>query len=211
MASQVSHIVYAKRYFDQLENGKVENGFGKLEKDEFLLGSVFPDIRRIDESVSRRDTHLYFPVLDLDFSGLTSFEAGWKFHLYCDMRREEILNSYNFYDLPHTADFYNQPAKNVEDRVVYEKYDNWEKLVNYFNGVKFIDSGIGVEKETFGLWYAILAKYFERPIDEKSIRAFLIKKASLAKKIDAIMASVSEISKNKKAVEILSGVWKEIV
>jgi hypothetical protein len=211
MASQVSHIVYAKRYFDQLENGKVENGFGKLEKDEFLLGSVFPDIRRIDESISRRETHLHFPVLDLNFSGLTSFEAGWKFHLYCDMRREEILNSHNFYDLPHTADFYNQPAKNVEDRVVYGQYDNWEKLVNYFNGVKFIDSGIGVKKETFGLWYAILAKYFERPIDEKSIRAFLVKQASLAKKIDAIMASVSEISQNKKAVEILERVCVEIV
>lgn len=211
MASQVSHIVYAKRYFDQLEKGAAENTIGKLEKDEFLLGSVFPDIRRIDESVSRKDTHLHFPVLDLDFSGLSSFEAGWKFHLYCDMRREEILNSHKFYDLSHTTDFYNQPAKNLEDELVYEKYNNWEKIIHYFNNAPYFDPKIGVRKETFGLWYAILAKYFEKKPDNKTIRSFLVKQPSMAEKIDGIMDSVSTLRKNQQAVEILEKVWEEIV
>lgn len=118
MASQIAHIVYAQKYLDQLEvNGRNERNRPpeKFDWDEFLLGAVFPDIRRIDANIKRRDTHLRFDPLDLDFSGLTSFEAGWKFHLYCDMRREEILNGYKFYSLKHAADFYGLSAKLLED------------------------------------------------------------------------------------------------
>ena len=78
MASQIAHIVYAKKYFESIENGKVdpelldekvvESG-KKIDRDEFILGAVFPDIRRIEPSITRGETHLKFPVVDLDFSG----------------------------------------------------------------------------------------------------------------------------------------------
>ena len=88
MASQIAHIVYAKKYFEKYPS--------TINKDEFILGCVFPDMRRIDGNIKRKDTHRHYDPLDLDFSGMTAFEAGWKFHLYCDMKREEILNKYDF-------------------------------------------------------------------------------------------------------------------
>lgn len=209
MASQVSHIIYAKRYFDQIESGAVENTFGKLKKDEFLLGCVFPDIRLIDENVKRKETHLKYPVLDLDFSGLTSFEAGWKFHLYCDMRREEILNKYNFYSFEKSADLSGRPAKFLEDEVIYGKYNNWEKLVHYFNNPPIIDTGLDISKETLHLWYAILAKYIEAKPDIKSIRIFL-SKIRLTHK-EEIIGALSEIEKDRKIIEILEKVCREVV
>ncbi len=210
MASQISHIIYAKKYFDQLEAGQVESAI-RIDKEEFLLGCVFPDIRRIDPKIKRRDTHLCFSPLDLNFSGLSSFQAGWKFHLYCDMRREEILNKYKFYELPHTTDVYNQPAKDLEDELVYGEYNNWEKLVNYFNNPPAVETGLDFDPASFFLWYAMIARYIEKKPDDKSMRSFLVKQPGLLKDLDGIMESVRELRKNEKAKGILGKVWQEVV
>ncbi len=210
MASQISHIVYAQKYFNQLEAGEVECAV-KLDKEEFFLGSVFPDIRRIDKRIKRRDTHLCFDPLDLNFSGLSSFRAGWKFHLYCDMRREDILNKHQFYELPHATDVFNQPAKDLEDELVYDKYNNWEKLVYYFNNPPVIETGLAIDHSTFSLWYAIVARYLEKKPDEKRMRAFLVKQPGLLANLDEIIESVRELRKSDKAIEILLKVSEEIV
>lgn len=214
MASQISHIIYAQKYFDRLET--VPAGIEilppeDLNRDEFLLGATFPDIRRIDGVIKRKDTHLRFKKLDLDFSGLTSFEAGWKFHLFCDMRREDILNQEGFYKLPRAADFYSYPAKVMEDEIVYDQYNNWEKIVLFFNNPIYINTGVGVSEETFRLWYAILAKYAERKPDEKSMRAYLVKQPSFSKNVESIMETVKVLEGNKKAVKMLEKIADKIV
>ncbi|OGI29446.1 MAG: hypothetical protein A2288_01650 [Candidatus Moranbacteria bacterium RIFOXYA12_FULL_44_15] len=214
MASQVSHIVYAKKYFDRLDKiGSDENNIPpkKLDRDEFLLGCVFPDIRRIDSNITRKETHLKFDPVDLNFSKLSSFEAGWKFHLYCDMKREEILNAHKFYEIAGAGDFYGQAAKSLEDELVYDEYNNWEKIRHYFNNPPRIENGINVEIETFNLWYAILSKYFEKKPDEKSLRIFFTKQPHHQSNINELMESTFSLGKNKKAVEILEKVSEEIV
>ena len=159
----------------------------------------------------RKDTHRHYDPLDLDFDGMTAFEAGWKFHLYCDMRREEILNKYEFYSLPEAEAFWHLPAKILEDEVVYDNYNNWEKLVHYFNNAPPTKNGIGVSRETFSLWYAILARYIEKKPEKKSMRIFLSKQPSLAEKVNGVIQSIDALRKNKKAVEILAKIAEEIV
>lgn len=204
MASQISHIIYAQKYFKK-------HPMLSQDEDEFLLGCVFPDIRRIDESIKRKDTHLCFENCDLNFAGLSPFQAGWKFHLYCDMKREEILNKYGFYELDHTADFWHQPAKDLEDEIAYDGYNNWEKLVNFFNNVPYVDAGIGVSPETFSLWYAILAKYIEKKPDSKAMHVFLSKQNKLAEKADEIVETIDKLRKSGKVVKILEKVAEEII
>lgn len=203
MASQVAHIIYTKKYFDKFPS--------IIHRDEFILGCVFPDIRRIDGKIMRKDTHRHYEPLNLDFKDLSAFEAGWKFHLYCDMKREEILNNYGFYSLPEAENFWHLPAKILEDEIVYDIYNNWEKLVHYFNNVPAIDNGLSTSRETFSLWYAILAKYIEKKPDSKTMRIFLSKQPSLAEKVDGIVESIDALRKTKKAVDILSRVAEEIV
>ncbi|HEX7586135.1 MAG TPA: hypothetical protein VF390_00670 [Patescibacteria group bacterium] len=203
MASQIAHIVYAKKYFDKYPS--------TINKDEFILGCIFPDMRRIDGNIKRKDTHRHYDPLDLNFKDLTAFEAGWKFHLYCDMKREEILNKYGFYSLPKTESFWRLPAKLLEDEIVYDIYNNWEKLVLYFNQVPFTETGVNVSRETFSLWYAILAKYIGKKPDSKGMSIFLSKLPDLAGKASVIVESIDVLRKNKKAVDILGKVAEEIV
>lgn len=211
MASQIAHIVYAKKYFDILEVSGTNHFSGKINRDEFLLGCTFPDIRRIDKNLKRKDTHLKFSKLDLDFSGLTSFEAGWKFHLYCDMRREEILNKYDFYSLSGTTDFFGDINKRLEDEIVYDEYNNWEKVINFFNNPIFPDIKLPVSSETYNLWYAMLAKHFEKKPDNKTQKIFLSKIPSFSKKTDEMVELISKLRENKKAVEILRKIKDEII
>ena len=204
LASQIAHIVYAKKFFEKYD-------LLPEEKDEFVLGVTFPDIRRIDGSIKRKDTHLRFYPVDLNFENLTPFEAGWKFHLYCDMRREEILNSYDFYSILHTEDFYNNPAKLLEDEIVYENYDNWEKLVSYFNDVPIISNGIDVSAESFSLWYSIIANYISKKPDNDSMLSFLSKQPPLAPIAHGMIESVDKLRKNGKVITLLKKVSQEII
>lgn len=220
MASQVAHIIYAKRYFDSseaddssedfLDEEKIINPRLKFNRDEFILGSVFPDIRLIDPGINRRDTHFRFREINLDFSGLSSFEAGWKFHLFSDMRREEILNKYAFYSLGRTDEMHNRPAKLLEDELIYDEYNNWEKTVSYFRNPPIIDTGINISRETFTLWYAIIAKYLEEKPTDKTMRIFLSKQAKINGNAEKIIGLVSALRENKKVQGILKKVQFEI-
>jgi len=201
MASQVAHVVYAKKYLDQ---------YPAMNKDLFLLGVLFPDIRRVAPEIRRSDTHHAFERLDLDFGNLSSFEAGWKFHLWCDMRREEILSKYEFYKLPYTT-FHDVPSKLLEDELVYEKYNNWEKLRLILNNPPEIKTALNVSQEIIERWYAILAKYFEKKPDKKTIKAFLFKQRELRGQADELVDLVGKLRNNSKVVEILEKIYEEIL
>lgn len=204
MASQISHIVYAKKYLDKYPSDEIN-------EDEFILGTVFPDIRRIAENIRRSDTHFAFSPIDLNFDSLTSFQAGWKFHLYCDIKREEILNKYNFYSLDGTTDFVCDSSKLLEDRIIYDQYGNWEKLTNFFKNPPKIDTGTNISQETFKLWYAILAEYINKKPNKKIVERLALKLPGSANAASEIARLVDELEKNKKAVSILKKVAGELV
>ncbi len=201
MASQISHVVYAKKYLEQ---------HPAMNADLFLLGTLFPDIRRVADNIKRKDTHNLHEELNLEFHGIAPFEAGWKFHLWCDMRREEILNKYEFYKLPFTID-HDVPPKILEDELVYNKYQNWEKLNFILNNPPQINVELDVSQETIERWYAILAKYFEKKPDGKTIKAFLWKQKKLHDQADELVDLVGKLRENSKIVKILSKISDEIL
>jgi hypothetical protein len=201
MASQVSHVIYAHKY---LERNPRKGG------EFFILGTLFPDLRRVAEGLARKDTHMHFVNIDLDFHGLDLFKAGWKFHSWCDMRREEILHKYNFYSL-RGANAIDPTAKLVEDELVYDKYNNWEKLRYVLNNPPIVQTNLDVSQETVERWYAIVAKYFEKKPNDKTMKVFLSKQSSLVDEIDEIIDGVRKLRQNQKAVEILKKVSDEIL
>ncbi|MDI6778354.1 MAG: hypothetical protein QMD77_04130 [Patescibacteria group bacterium] len=201
MASQIAHVVYAKKYLDR---------HPAMNADLFLLGTLLPDVRRVTDEVKRKDTHIIYKELDLELKDLSPFEAGYRFHLWCDMRREEILNKYDFYSLKRTNAI-DPTAKLVEDELVYDKYKNWEKLRWLLNNPPEIKTELPVSRETIERWYSIIAKYFEKKPDDKTIKAFLFKQRKLRGQTDEIIDGVKKLKENKKATDILKRVCEEII
>ena len=220
MASQVAHIVYAKKFLDRLEKGEMREDFFDNEttkkilthRDEFLLGCVFPDVRLVAENIARKDTHMFFAQVDLDFRDLTVFQAGWKFHVYCDMKREEILNHYNFYGITQEIEKSWTANKLLEDELVYGVYNNWEKLKHYFNNIPQLELPAGLARETVEFWYAIVAKYIEGQPNNRTMHIFITKSKQLdVQKTDHIIEKVDRLRKNPVVLEILKKVYLEIV
>jgi hypothetical protein len=203
MASQVAHIIYARKYFEKYHPD--------FDERDFILGCVFPDIRRIDPNIKRKTTHPIFYNLNLDFEDLSSFEAGWKFHLYCDMRREEVLNNCNFYSQKYAGSFENQSAKMLEDEIVYDSFQKWSSIYDYFKNVSMVSTGIDIPKESFEKWYSIVADYIKEKPNDNSIKFFLSKQPSVKLVSDDIVAMVDKLRKNDKVVKMLEKVKDEIV
>ena len=203
MASQIAHIVYAQKYFDAYAP--------KFNPGEFLLGSIFPDIRRIAPQLKRRDTHMILETLNLDLEYLDSFHAGWKFHLYCDMRREEVLNRAGFYEIEGAGDHDGLAAKLLEDELVYGQYAKWAELAKFLNKVPRIETGINVSRETFELWYAMIAKYVEQKPDNLTRSAFVAKQPSLTDRGAEIIAAVDKIRKSDRVVKLLADVPEKMI
>lgn len=204
MASQAAHVIYADEYLKRYPKSPED-------ANRFILGTLFPDIRRIESNIKRSDTHYILDRLDSEFDYLEPFQAGWKFHLYCDMKREEVLNKAGFYKLPHTEDIWRLPNKLLEDRATYEFYKDWENLIDLLNHVPVIETNIRISHETIEAWYAMLAKYFEKKPDSESARVILIKQPSLAELADDVVGSMDKLEKNGKVVKILQGVKDEMV
>ncbi len=222
MASQIAHIVYAKKYLEK---------YPRKNTDEFILGCAFPDIRRVDESIRRNDTHFCFGKTNLDFNNLSPFLAGWKFHLYCDTRREEILNNHKFYGISGAKDCAGLPNKLLEDEIIHNNSANWKELSGLFNNVpiqKILEekrlisvlfsemkkagnkNAKNVSRETIIFWYSILAKYIEKKPDNHSIKDFLSGQRD-TENVEKIIKTIDDLRKNKKAIKILRQVSKEIV
>lgn len=201
MASQISHVVYAQKY---LEKNPQKGG------EFFILGSIFPDIRRIAERLSRKDTHMYFERIDLDFSGMDLFDAGWKFHLWCDMRREEILNKYSFYSL-RGASIAEPGVKLLGDEIDYDQMKNREKLIAFLNNPPIVKTSLDVSQEIIERWYAMLAKYFEKKPDDRTMKAFLLKQSFSRDEVDKVIDGVGKLRENQKAIEIISKISEEIL
>jgi hypothetical protein len=202
MASEITHVIYAKKYLDK---------YPRKDADIFMLGALFADIRRVAKDISRSQTHHAFLDINLNFDGLSGFEAGWKYHLWCDMRREEVLNKYNFYSLPYTTDLGHIPSKIIEDEIVYDKYANWEKLRYILNNPPSIKTTLDIPEDVIARWYAIIAKYFEKKPDDKTIKNFMFKQPSLRKKSADIIDAIGKLRNNPKVTDILAKVYNEIL
>lgn len=202
MASVISHVIYADRY--------LKNYPGINNTQEFMLGVSFPDIRRVS-NVARAQTHNCFEDLDLYFEKLSAFEAGWKFHVWCDLRRSELLRDKDFFEIDEVKDSYYFSNYLLEDQLLWDEYNNWETLVNYFNNAAFVDLFEELDESDWSFWFEMLAEYIQKKPDKKSTQKFLKKIPSFAGKADHLLEEIEQLEAEKEIAEILQNLHEEML
>lgn len=203
MASPIAHIVYAKDFLNS-----VQCSFSQEWRNEFIAGSLFPDIIRLLPHTSRELTHNRYPV-DLNFSALSPFYAGWKFHLYCDKAREYFLKKENFYDIPHSKDCSYAANKFLEDMLIYERFDKYEDLSNFL--CLFDLSVDGVDRNTIRPWYQSISEYVRKKPNFADIEVILERFKTPDNDIEAALQSVRVLKSDKRAVTLLGLVSNNIM
>ncbi len=198
MASQITHIVYGKKIFDRHQN---------LNWHDFVLGTVFPDIRYLAK-LDRDSTHVY-GTSEINIPTDNSFQSGVYTHCFIDERRNHILKSLGMYELiPH--DYLNLTAiKMVEDSITFPLFDDWGKIITILDDIVVEQKKIGVSTKNIHEWQTGLQRYIRSHPCENSWEKALVDilPYATAKQI-AIQAT--KLQQSKQICDILKEVYKKI-
>jgi hypothetical protein len=128
------------------------------EKREFILGTLFPDIRYLKE-LSRRETHEPYPSLAKVRAAPTLFESGKIFHAWLDEIREFYLSHHQVYDQLSFLPVNRRGVflKFLEDEMVFSQRE-WKNQCHYLEEMldeeKELASESAVKK-----WHFFLQNY----------------------------------------------------
>jgi len=202
MASQISHVVYGRKIFSRYKDKN-------LSWPEFLVGTVFPDIRYVAK-IDRKITH-DFDVSEEIAPNSSSFKVGMYVHSYVDEKREGILKKKSVYDLGLAKNWLFPTAlKLVEDEIMYSKYHNWNEAVDaldtYYNEeYEYVPNKRIVEK-----WHNLNKRLFEAKPDAEAWREMILKMGFEKDVPVEVMEQIGLIRNNNKIISILSEIYKEI-
>lgn len=208
MASPISHIVYAQKYFEKYPDLK-------LDRNEFYIGCVFPDVRYYDTGIKRELTHNAFSHDKFNINKLTSFEAGWQFHIFCDYKREEILEEKGFYNISKTKEFNFAPSKLLEDILIYDEVLDWEEislaLLSISNKMGSLRLPVAVSTKSIEKWYFILNEYVCQKPTCKTIENFLSALPPVEKQAKEISIATLKLKENSELRKYYNFLTDEIV
>jgi hypothetical protein len=195
MPGEITHLAFAERYLRQNPGPDFK---------EFVLGSVFPDIRYIAKT-ERDLTHKKFRP-DFKISGLDDFKSGWKLHIYLDDKWNEIVKSSAFYGQhKHDRRIAAVAAKVIEDWLDYKKISQKGNFLKALRNPGIVKVS-GVPQDTIKFHYSIIQEYLET----KNVRFFL-KYIFDKETVNKILRKIEEIKKDKKAVDFLGKILEKVL
>jgi hypothetical protein len=165
MANQITHIVLAEKISDQL--------FGKFDQKDFLIGTVFPDIRYL-KVIDRENTHFKDLIWQDLIDESDSFIAGMKYHSLVDEVREKYVLEKGIYDLIPESRFITQALKIYEDEILYANVSNWDKVSLYFDSILPEELKLVVDESGIKKWHSIIQEYFKQTPSDLSRENFVI-------------------------------------
>lgn len=165
MANQITHIVLAEK--------KSESLFNKFNQHDFLIGTVFPDIRYL-KVIDRDKTHFK----ELSFQDIlneqNSFTAGLKYHSLVDEVREKYMVEKGIYDLIPHSKFITQSLKIYEDEVLYKNVSDWNKVIAFFDKVLNEEMEFVNQADKINVWHSLMQEYFKESPTDVSRRNFIL-------------------------------------
>lgn len=163
MATIVTHLFFARKV--------LREGLVLKAEAPFLVGNIFPDIRRLAE-IERSLTHR--PVADLkDVNAHGAFWAGVLFHNLLDIRRHYgLTEAGEFAGYPDSNEFH-LGCKFWEDWYLYPRLDGKKYILScletvYAKETEFIDWSV-VKK-----YHLVTADYLSHCPNPESIAAYCL-------------------------------------
>ncbi len=154
MASQITHIVYAKKIRETFLADR------KIDEQKYYTGTVFPDIRYYG-TVARELTHTENPTAKGMLKIENDFELGMYVHSFVDIEREKILETLGVYkEIGSTPNEYNA-IKVVEDAITYKQIGDWVKYIDYLS-LTLPEELNYVSEEIVKKWHTNLQLFFSQ-------------------------------------------------
>lgn len=197
MAAPITHIALTDKIYERY--------FSEMKKDEFYVGTSFPDIRYMGV-IERNATH-YKEISLKDVLKEDSFNAGVKFHSLVDIVRERFVRKKNYYSFFPKSKFIAHAAKIQEDMILYDKVKNWPEIIIYFDKIYQEELSYGIERKDIEKWHQTRQLYFaKKPIGKNTIISS-ITSLGIQKEYAEEVHRVIEGSNKEKVKEIILGFY----
>jgi hypothetical protein len=191
MANQITHVALAEKMSDE---------FRKFNRDLFIVGTIFPDIRYL-KVIDRQKTHFYDLKLEDILSEDDSFIAGMKYHSLTDKVRERYMAEKNIYDHIPSSRYITQALKTYEDEIFYSRVADWEKINGILGHVFDEEMKSGINKEQIEKWHSLIRDYFKQPPTDVSRENFMFGIGFLKEESAEINSLIGEMRQNNKVRE----------
>ncbi|MBU2592486.1 MAG: hypothetical protein ABH867_00265 [Patescibacteria group bacterium] len=205
MADEITHAVFAEKAFEAL--------FGGKNKQEFFIGSLFPDIRYLGV-IKRSETHFWNVTIDGILKEKSSFWSGVKFHSFVDRFRQDfIFNDPRVRDLGaglgkkehlrlHVA------LKLLEDELFYPRIDNWQEKVDFLAEILPEETSFGISPAMVKKWHLILQENFSAPPSDRSRRSFFRSLGFKKKRRDLLNKTVLRLRQKKELIRMIERLYR---
>jgi hypothetical protein len=163
MAAPATHILLLKKV--------QEKYFSDKDSAALIVGTSFPDIRYL-EVIERDQTHHPISTLN-EVLDVSAFNTGVRFHSLVDHVREDYMKKSDIYSFFDSSAYISQAIKVYEDKVLYERIEDWGEIVNMFDVIYTAEESFGIKRVDLRRWHELLQEYLSRPTSNDQIRPFI--------------------------------------
>lgn len=197
MAAPITHIIFAEKL--------LQNYFNEKDKKEFLIGSLFPDIRYFGV-ISREKTH-FEDIALVELREESSFMAGLKSHSLVDKIREDFIKKSGIYSICPESKLTTFSLKCLEDEILYQKIDHWDEIISYFNTILNEETAILENEKAIKKWHELLQDYFKVKPSEDSVVPFVKDLGFTDEQSDEIYQNIKFMRNKKEINEIIENFY----
>lgn len=159
MAASITHVVLAERV--RLKH------FPNLDRADYLVGTLFPDIRLLG-SMPRERTHVKGVKLTDVVEAPSPFFAGMLMHSMVDTLRHDYMQDHGLYSITRPLWAAEKPAKFLEDELLRAELDDWETIAGYYGDPSPEELTFEAPAEEIKRWHSLQADYIRVPPNAKS-------------------------------------------
>jgi len=157
MPGLISHIVIAL----SILNGPLAD----KNKQEFLVGTCFPDIRYLAE-IDRKKTHNFSATLKSIQTEPSSFKAGMDFHNVVDMVWFDYIEKHSVLKMLPQNSHAHKYLKLFADTLLYRQIKNWQPIAQLFDTVWDQEKILNIPDHTIKGWHEFIQFFCETPQPE---------------------------------------------
>jgi hypothetical protein len=182
--------------------------FSHLEHADFVLGTVFPDIR-YPAKIDRDLTHVHEVTLG-EMGQQSPFRAGLLFHTYVDDFWNQYIRNYAgelFAVIPHTRPAFHA-LKILQDIYLYNEFDRWAEVVVWLDTILPEELTFGASEDLVRHWHKMLQSLLTHPPEENDLSMLTLSLSiEMVNEIRTLLAQFRELPLVEK---VLRGFYPKI-
>lgn len=211
-AGPITHVALGEKWLKHVAPDYTEE-----QRKEFLLGTVFPDIRYLGV-IKREKTHTKGVTLEAIRKANSPFQQGMLFHSFVDEFREKWVKEKGA-EKKLTDIAPNQQRiflKIIEDQILYSEY-SWNTFRQYLMTVPNEEKEYGIQDKALNEWHAGLTLYFTASPELLLVQIGLLEKdimtikAPVVKQWGALLPEYTSREDMQKHVMDLMDAFEKII